>query len=1089
MNCISMRRLLLMSYLMLAGLILQAAPITKEQAKEAAAKFLNQKKGTAQARSRDMRPVSLTETEGATSEAFYIFNVGKAEGFVIVSNDDCTDEILGYADKGEIVPENMPENMKAWLQGYVDEIKWMREHHISGKSTASARKKAAVKTVILPLLQTTWNQGAPYNNKCPDFITGTKCVTGCVATAMAQVVNYHGQKQKLPEKTLEIAAYNCRTTWNGSKVHVNAIAADQPFDWKNMIDDYSGSATDAQKAAVALLMQYCGSSVHMDYGDQYNGGSSASDYSVPLALKTYFGYDGNTRYVRREDYTFMDWDNLIYGELASGRPVLYGGDSTGGGHAFVVDGYDTDGFFHINWGWGGQCDGLFRLSALDPDSNSGIGASSTTDGYNSGQDAVIGAQPGNPAEEDNSLLLGSIVSVSGTTINTKFINWNGQQNIFDFGIGYMSNGIIEPISKPDCVDFPNETYLTAKYDISSSNLSDGSYKLFPISKAKSSNIWKTNVDVENYYVQADVTGGVITLTNKTQSPNLAVSNMTFSGLHCVNSMQNVDVTLTNSGGDFAGFVYLFASKTKAKGTAASQKSVSVNKNGSATAHMSFLPTEAGDYTVWICSDKDGANVIGYGNITIANVNNVNTSDFQIVGCSFENEDPSTLTVDDGGAPNQIIDVYAKDVVAHITIRNMSSESKSYYFTFLLSEYNGSDYESVTYESGTYHSLSISSGKTKTYQVNLGHLNLGELTFGKRYKIILQKLEVNNNNTITGQSLFDDHIRFQTVSAYPVWDANGTKSIVKTSESNLTIAEDVAAVDLSGYTLSNVTANSNPNTLYYLSESQNIPAGLSRKNVIKGTTASEIHLQDGKTFSFYVPKEFTATNITYTRQFSTAASTETGGWNTMVIPFDVETVKVGDKTLSWFQSDNDSDKDFWLLQFTSDETDQVNFSYTDKIHADYPYLIAVPGDTWGEAHKLTGKDIVFSATDATITTTDRTMLSGDFYTMYGTYAPRAVASGAYVLNSTGSGFVKKSGTVTLRPFRAYIMPKYGYSSHSGLRIGMTGNQTTGIIPRFSTTLTSSNDVYSISGIKVGTVDNMQHLKPGIYIVNGKKIIKH
>ena len=242
-----MRRLLLMSFLMLAGLILQAAPITKEQAKEAAEKFLNQKKGTAQARSRDMIPVSLTETEGTANEAFYIFNVGKAEGFVIVSNDDCTDEILGYADKGEIVPEDMPENMKAWLQGYADEIKWMREHHISGKSSASARKKAAVKTVILPLLQTTWNQGAPYNNNCPVF-SGTRCVTGCVATAMAQVVNYHGQKSHKPEKTQAIAEYDCYTNRgtdaNPIHIHVNAIAADQPLNWNNMINDYSGSATD-----------------------------------------------------------------------------------------------------------------------------------------------------------------------------------------------------------------------------------------------------------------------------------------------------------------------------------------------------------------------------------------------------------------------------------------------------------------------------------------------------------------------------------------------------------------------------------------------------------------------------------------------------------------------------------------------------------------------------------------------------------------------------------------------------------------------------------------------------------------------------
>ena len=1082
-----MRRLVLMSFLMLAGLILQAAPITKEQAKEAAAKFLNQKNGTAQARSRDMRPVSLTETEGVANEAFYIFNVGKAEGFVIVSNDDCTDEILGYADKGEIVPENMPENMKAWLQGYADEIKWMREHHISGNSSASARKKAAVKTVILPLLQTTWNQGAPYNNNCPIY-SNTTCVTGCVATAMAQVVNYHGQKSHKPEKTQAIAEYDCYTNRgtdaNPIHIHVNAIAADQPLNWNNMINDYSGSATDAQKAAVAFLMQYCGASVHMDYGPRSSG---AFDFDVSYALKMYFGYDSDTRYVRREDYTIMDWDNLIYGELASGRPVVYGGQSSGGGHAFVIDGYDDDGFFHVNWGWGGKSDGLFRLSALNPYDNSSIGASSTKDGYNYEQDAIIGAQPSTgqaAAEEEIPFLLGTIIEVSDehNTIKASYTNCSGETNSFDYGIGYLDGENFVPVTQETWYDLGDGYFIDPIFTIS--GLADGSYKLYTISKLTTSDIWRTSNNLERDYVLAEVVNGNITLTKNAPAPVLAVSAMTFSGLKYVNNTQNVEITLSNSGEEFTGDVYLFASSDPDnKGQYIKKEGIAVRKNRSITFNMSFLPTVAGDYKVWVCFDKEGTNVIGSGSVTIeSEPATYIINDLQIVACSFDKEELSTLSVD-GEAPNQITDVYTNNVIAHLTLKNMTNEEKSFSYVFLLSKHNGTVYPDVTFGGGTYDILTISSGVT--YNVDL---NLGTLEYGKNYKLVLQKIVV-EGGYIQSQEKYDDHIRLRVVSGYPAWNENGERSMVETSGSDLTIAEDVAAVDLSGYTFTDVEANNNPNTLYYLSESQNIPAGLTGKNVIKGTTASEIHLQDGKTYSFYVPKEFTATNITYTRQFNTAASTETGGWNTMVIPFDVNTVKVGNKTLSWFQSDNDSDKDFWLLQFTSDETDQVNFSYTDKIRADYPYLIAVPGDTWGEAHKLTGKNIDFCATNATITTTDRTMLSGDFYTMYGTYAPRAVASGAYVLNSTGSGFVKKHEAVTLRPFRAYIMPKYGYSSHSGLRIGMTGNQTTGIIPRFSTSSTTSNDVYSISGIKVGTVENMQQLKPGIYIVNGKKIIKH
>lgn len=1084
-----MKRLLIMSFLMLACHMLQAVPITKEKAKESAARFLHQKDGTALDRSRDMRQVNinLTSAEKSANDAFYVFNIGKAEGYVIVSNDDCTDVILGYADKGEIIPENMPENMKAWLQGYADEIKWMRDHHISGKADVGARRRAAVKTMIAPLLVTTWNQGEPYNNNCPVFVTGTtRCVTGCVATAMAQVLYYHGQKSGKPAQTLAtIPAYDCNTNWSGyGKIHVNAIEAGTAFDWNNMLRNYSGGETDAQKTAVATLMQCCGASVCMDYKDQERG-SSASDYNVPLALKTYFGYDADTRYVRREDYTIMDWDNLIYGELASDRPVLYGGKSTGGGHAFVVDGYDGDGFFHVNWGWGGECDGHFRLSALDPYSNSGIGASSTKDGYNSGQDAVIGAQPstGSAVGEDNSLLLGDIQSVSGTTIKVRYTNWSGKQNSFNYGMGYMSNGTIVLASEQGTYDLPNETYITS--DVPISNLADGTYKLFPISKVTTSSIWKTNVDVERDYVLAVVSGGSTTLTMNTLTPNLAVSAMTFSGMKYVNNTQNVEVTITNTGDEFTGYVYMFASQTSDKGTFVNKKNIAVTKNGNTTIDMSFLPTAAGTYTVWICSDQAGTNILGSGSVTIESASNVNNSDLQIIACSFDGEDPSTLTVDDGGAPNQITDIYTNNVVAHITVKNMTSETKTFNYVFLISKHYGTNYPDVTFNGGEYQILQLSSGGTYSFD-----LNLGTLEYGERYKIILQKLVIDNNNYIQSQSKFDDHVRFRIVSGYSTWTENGVKSVVETTKPELIIANDVVAVDLSGYTFTNVIANNNPNTLYYLSENQTIPTGLTGKNVIKGNSAATtIQLKDGKDYPFYVPTAFYANEITYTRRFTTAASTTTsGGWSTMVIPFDVDVVKVGDKTLSWFKSDDDSNKDFWLMQFSSDETDQVNFGYTNSICANYPYLIAVPGDNWGEEHRLTGEDIVFSAKNTTVASTSRAMLSGDFYTMYGTYAPKTISSDAYVLNSTGSGFVKKNSSVTLRPFRAYFLPKYGNGSQAALNIGMPGNQATGITPLFQDTPTTANDVYNISGVKVGTVDNMQQLKPGIYIVNGKKIVK-
>lgn len=187
-------------------------------------------------------------------------------------------------------------------------------------------------------------------------------MTGCVATAMAQVINYH----KYPEKGIGSNSYT--TTTSGLSVSFNFGAT--TFDWDNMADIYSLSSTAEQKTAVATLMKACGVSVNMDYG---TGASGAMSAFVPAALVNYFGYDKATAYRERIWFSGQEWEDLVYNELATVGPVYYGGTTARNeGHAFVCDGYRADGFFHINWGWGGQSNGYFRLSALDPSSH-GIG--------------------------------------------------------------------------------------------------------------------------------------------------------------------------------------------------------------------------------------------------------------------------------------------------------------------------------------------------------------------------------------------------------------------------------------------------------------------------------------------------------------------------------------------------------------------------------------------------------------------------------------------------------------------------------------------------------------------------------------------
>ena len=361
-----------------------ASPITSQQAQQNAMDFLKKKGKTVSKTA--LRDVS---SKDATSKNYYVFNIGTNEGFVIAAADDQVPAILGYASHGTVLIEAMPANLKAWLDSYDKQISYIQEQGIKGSTPITSTHAA-----ISPLMTTTWNQTDPYNQSCPDFFSYGKSVTGCVATAMAQVMYYH-RNRSVNQIAATIPAYTCQTQWNSDdgaqQISVAAVPAGSVIDWNNMLTNYTGSETAAQKKAIADFMFYCGASVSMDYANSSNGGSGAYSEDVPGAMKTYFGYSDNTRLVSRDNYTNDSWDNLIYNELSNNRPVFYSGvTSSNGGHAFVCDGYDSNGYYHINWGWGGYCDTYFLLSDLTPQ-DQGTGGSSG--GYNYSQQALIGAEP------------------------------------------------------------------------------------------------------------------------------------------------------------------------------------------------------------------------------------------------------------------------------------------------------------------------------------------------------------------------------------------------------------------------------------------------------------------------------------------------------------------------------------------------------------------------------------------------------------------------------------------------------------------------------------------------------------------------
>ncbi|MDE5996962.1 MAG: C10 family peptidase, partial [Muribaculaceae bacterium] len=323
-----------------------------------------------------------------TLDHLYVFE--NEDGFIILPDDDRAPVLLGYCDDACFTTENNP-SFKSWLEFYNAELSGLsdvpeNEGNISGAQSRPERKPVA------PMIATKWNQSEPYNDLCPE-LDDKRSVTGCVATAMAQVMKYHNW----PERGTGTHSYY----WENGDRELSFDFGATTFDWENMLPVYDETATEEQRKAVATLMSACGVAADMIYSPAESG---ANTTYAAAGMVEFLNYDQGLSEAYRAWYGLYEWEDMIYGELADNRPVLYRGRSQAGGHAFVCDGYAGDGFFHINWGWGGYCDGYFLLTALTPDGQ-GIGGGSP-DGYNMGQSVFIGLKPRTADSERSYLLLG-----------------------------------------------------------------------------------------------------------------------------------------------------------------------------------------------------------------------------------------------------------------------------------------------------------------------------------------------------------------------------------------------------------------------------------------------------------------------------------------------------------------------------------------------------------------------------------------------------------------------------------------------------------------------------------------------------------
>lgn len=449
----------------MSGLVAPARSLSPSEA-------LGRATGQPVSRSSVAAPVMTVGT--ADAPALYVFNRSEG-GWIIVSADDVAAPVIGYSDSGSFDPENLPENLRGWLDLCSSEIRQASDAGVA-PYMAPAVSRADEKAPIEPLVKTKWNQNSPYNKYCPNGNT----YTGCVATAMAQVMKYYNW----PEKAGDNA--NFSYSWGGQTY--TADFRNYQFDWTNMLDTYvGGQYSTAQADAVAKLMQACGYSVCMQYGTT---ASAAYCEQVASALVSYFNYDNGLSNEFRNLHSSAEWENMIYDNLKNVGPMVY----WGGAHCFVCDGYRSDGYFHFNWGWSGGSDGYFLLTALAPGAG-GIGAG--TGDYTTNQGALLGVKPSTGTdsprkytfriEELTDAYQGSI----GFNLTGKFVNnspYQVPEGKFVFQI-YSEDGskkitTCQVFNPGSCsiwgvnITTGNTVYITSM-QASLSNVPDGNYRLYP----------------------------------------------------------------------------------------------------------------------------------------------------------------------------------------------------------------------------------------------------------------------------------------------------------------------------------------------------------------------------------------------------------------------------------------------------------------------------------------------------------------------------------------------------------------------------------------------------------------------------------
>ena len=1040
-----MKRLSSLCAVLFSALVMNAGPVDKQTALGIAKDFFSGKGiEMKQTKAAYKAPRKAASEDKAY---YYVFNAGDNKGFVVVSGDDRTPQILGYTDSGTFVKDEMPENMRSWFNHYADEIKYLDDNNIQRTESSESKgmkKSSKAHHSIAPILTCLWDQGDPYNLSCPDYYNADgstgRSATGCVATAIAQVLYHH----KFPAQTkMVIPTHSNKYTLSDGTtktVTLPAIRRKTKIDWDNMLDKYNGSETDEQKKAVADLMLLVGQAVKMGYG-----ASSGSSYADSRRLfVNYLGYDDGVQILRSDNYGIQEWFEMIYDELAAGYPIAYGGSSTGGGHAFVVDGFDGDQLFHLNWGWSGGSNGYFLITVLNP-GDQGIGGSTSADGYSMSQDAImyLRAEDDGVPYTENKVYKMSIndTSISGTTISSNYINWSGGARSFNGAIVMADEtGELKPLSNIETVEnIGTNNYMSWSFDLNGKFTEPGTYKVTPASKVTTATTWQPLYNLKDEYILVDVDENLnMTLTYVAPGKDLEITSWTFPGTLTKGEQQNVTVTFKNNGDEFLREVALYASQTNDKGGSVSRALVGVKAGETNVVTFYFKPTEAGTYNLWLTPNSNSNSVIGQTTVEIT-ATNKNKANLRLNSINVTNHGIGGRAVGTASIKNNASADFNGRIKLQLWVKGLDNDL---YWS----------------SSSTQVDLNVEAGKSSTVSFDFPNLEVNRT-------YILAGYYTNQSGDFDNSGINTAH-SFTTKPGITYWNNNGNVlGYAETTQVSLLASVCGALID---GTFSKITPSKNTNTIYAVASGSTLPSGLEGCNTVENGKADNIVLTSD--YVFAVPTNFTATKASYSYNLTTACD-GTKGFRVLSLPFTPTSMTIDGVEVTPNTSGSVIIKEF------SEENDNNTAIFADakELRGSTPYIIGAP-------EALVGKTIVFSADDAEFTAfdNDEMIVGSEHYLFHGTTVTPRI-NDCYILNSEGSGFQYVPATSRKAANGGYFTTKL--SEELRPELITIASDPTGIN---EVTLTEKADgqAYDLQGRKV----NRQTMGKGIYVVNGKKYVK-